>query len=133
MTPLSPELTWLTWTAVLTALLWVPYIVNRVIEIGNVAGVMSPEPPTPAKAAWPERLRCAHDNAAVGLAVFAALVLAAQVSGHTDANTALAAQVYFWARLAHAVVYAAGIPLARTLAFTVAFLCQVTLACALLG
>jgi uncharacterized MAPEG superfamily protein len=41
--------------------------------------------------------------------------------------------VYFWARLAHAIVYALGIPIARTLAFTVAFLAQAALVFAVFG
>jgi uncharacterized MAPEG superfamily protein len=39
----------------------------------------------------------------------------------------LACAVYFWARLAHYVVYTAGIPVARTLAFTVAWLATAVL------
>ena len=41
MTPglLTPELFWLTLTVILTGLLWVPYIVNR-ITVRGTAGAM---------------------------------------------------------------------------------------------
>ena len=48
-------------------------------------------------------------------------------------STALACAVYFWARLAHVVVFWAGIPVLRTLAFTVGFLAQVALVLAVFG
>jgi uncharacterized MAPEG superfamily protein len=36
------------------------------------------------------------------------------VAGKTKAMTALGAQLFFWARLAYAIVYLAGVPWART-------------------
>lgn len=50
---------------------------------------------------------------------FAAAVLAVVVAGRTDADTALGAQVYFWARLAYLPIYAAGIPYLRSLVWAV--------------
>jgi len=47
--------------------------------------------------------------------------------------TAAACAMFFWARLAHALVYIAGLPLVRTLAFAVGFVCQAVLALRLLG
>jgi uncharacterized MAPEG superfamily protein len=44
-------------------------------------------------------------------------VLAAHVSGHANATTALGAQIFFIARVAHAAVYILGIPYLRTAAF----------------
>ncbi len=43
----------------------------------------------------------------------------------------LACAVYFWARLAHAIVYTLGVPVLRSLAFTVGFLAQAVLALAI--
>jgi uncharacterized MAPEG superfamily protein len=48
------------------------------------------------------------------LVLFAGLVLVAHVTNRNNALTALGAQLFFWARLAHAVVYTAGIPWLRT-------------------
>jgi uncharacterized MAPEG superfamily protein len=39
--------------------------------------------------------------------------------------------VYFWARVAHVIVYSMGLPVFRTLAFTVGFFAQVVLALAI--
>jgi uncharacterized MAPEG superfamily protein len=51
--------------------------------------------------------------------LFAALVLAAVVAGRTNSATLLGAQLFFWARVAYAVIYLAGIPWLRTAAWFV--------------
>ena len=51
---------------------------------------------------------------------FAAAVLTAQATGRHGWLTVWGAQLYFWARLAYVPLYAAGIPVVRTLAFLVA-------------
>jgi len=50
---------------------------------------------------------------------FAAAVLAVVVTERTGSESALGAQVYFWARLAYLPIYAAGIPYLRSLAWAV--------------
>jgi uncharacterized MAPEG superfamily protein len=47
-------------------------------------------------------------------------VLVAQIAGKANATTALGATIFFWGRVAHALVYLAGIPYLRTLVFVVA-------------
>jgi uncharacterized MAPEG superfamily protein len=68
---------------------------------------------------WVERARRAHANMVENLAPFACLVLVAHVAGKANATTALGAQIFFIARVAHAGIYIAGIPYLRTAAFTV--------------
>nr|QMS47882.1 FIG00442920: hypothetical protein [uncultured bacterium] len=63
--------------------------------------------------------------------VFAALVLVLDASGRTTTTTAIACAVYFWARLAHAIIYTLGITVARTVAFAIGFAAQVVLALAI--
>jgi uncharacterized MAPEG superfamily protein len=58
-------------------------------------------------------------NMLQNLVLFAALVLTAHVAGRANAMTALGAQLFFWARLAYAAIYLAGIPWLRTGAWTV--------------
>jgi len=70
----------------------------------------------------PARAQRAHLNLLQNLAPFAILVLVAQVSGKANATTALGATIFFWARVAHAAVYIAGIRYLRTLVFAVATL-----------
>lgn len=69
---------------------------------------------------WILRTRRAHTNMVENLAPFAALVLVAHVAGKADATTALGAQIFFVARVAHAAVYIIGIPYLRTLVFGLA-------------
>lgn len=115
---MTTELCYLTASAVLTALLWIPYIFNVIARNGVGAAVgyddlaMSP---------WAQRLKKAHYNAVENLAPFAAVVLVAQAVGVSNDATAMSAAVYFWARLVHPVVYTFAIPWVRTLAFVVAW------------
>ena len=53
---------------------------------------------------------------------FAAAVLIAHAAGRHSSLTVVGAQLYFWARLAYVPLYAAGIPVVRTVAFLVATL-----------
>lgn len=53
--------------------------------------------------------------------------------GAGSAATAMAAALYFWSRVAHALIYTFGIPLLRTIAFLVGFGAQVTLLLRILG
>lgn len=129
---MSTELTYLVWVTVLTMVLWVPYVLDRFATRGIADTVGYPSDPKP-QARWAQRLMSAHRNAVENLVVFAALVLAAEAAGATNDVTATASMVYFWARLAHAIVYALGIPWLRTLAFTAGFLCQAAIAWQLLG
>jgi uncharacterized MAPEG superfamily protein len=75
----------------------------------------------------------AHTNAVENLVIFATLVLILHAIHHSTASTVLACAVFFWARLAHAVIYMLGVPVLRTLAFTVGFLAQVALVLAVFG
>src|SRR5262249_29155725 len=124
---MKTELLYLVYVTVLTGLLWVPYILDRIATWGLAAAVSYPDNP-PAQSPWARRLMKAHWNAVENLVVFGALVLAAQDLGVSNSAIGTAAMVYFWARLVHALVYTLAIPWLRTLAFTVAFLCQAVIA-----
>lgn len=52
--------------------------------------------------------------------LFAAVVLAADAAGRHNALTEWGAQLYFWGRVVYLPLYAAGIPLVRSLAWNVA-------------
>ena len=130
---MTTELYWLTLTAVLTALLWVPYILNRIAVQGLMEAMAYPTADTPEQAAWAQRAQKAHYNAAENLVVFAPLILVLHATGTSSALTATMAAVYFFARLVHYVVYLAGIPVVRTLAFAVGWLAQIVIALTILG
>ena len=69
--------------------------------------------------AWGQRAERAQKNLLANLPAFAALVLVATATGITNESTAWGAEKFFWARIAHASVYIAGIPYFRTVAFVV--------------
>lgn len=127
------EIFWLVLTALMTALFWVPYIVDRICVRGLLPAMGYEEPIGPSQSAWGQRAKAAHRNAVENLVVFAALVFAVQATGMTTALTATAAAIYFWARLVHFLVYVLAIPVVRTLAFAVCWGCQVAIALSVLG
>lgn len=123
---MTEELMSLTWVITLSAVMWVPYIVNSIMVRGLRDTVGYPEDPQPL-APWAERMKKAHYNAVENLVMFAALVLLLNAVGISNATTVLACNIYFWARLAHYLVYSAGIPWLRTLSFAVSWLCILAL------
>ena len=130
---MSRELFWLALTVILTGLLWVPYILDRISVRGLWATLDNPKPNDKPQSPWAQRLYFAHTNAVENLIIFAPLVLILDAQGHSTESTVIACAVYFWARLAHAVIYTMGVPVLRTLAFTVGFLAQASLALAVFG
>jgi uncharacterized MAPEG superfamily protein len=59
------------------------------------------------------------------------LVLILAEIDYSTTWTVYACAVYFWSRVAHLIVYTLGLPVFRTLAFTVGFLAQAVLALAI--
>jgi uncharacterized MAPEG superfamily protein len=130
---MSRELMWLTLTVILTGVLWIPYILDRITVRGLMGAMANPSRHDKPQSPWAQRLYFAHTNAVENLVVFATLVLILDSQGHSTESTAIACAVYFWARLAHVIVYALGIPVLRTLAFAVGFVAQVVLVLAVFG
>ncbi|MFZ0093125.1 MAG: MAPEG family protein [Pseudolabrys sp.] len=130
---MTKELLWLTLTIILTGVLWVPYIIDRAVVRGLMGAMANPSRHDKPQSAWAQRLYFAHTNAVENLIIFAPLVLILDAQGHSTDGTVLACAVYFWARLAHAIVYTMGVPVLRTLAFTVGFLAQAALVLAVFG
>ena len=125
------EMFWLMLTIVMTGLMWVPYILDRCAVRGLMGAMGNPGPDDKPQSPWAQRMMCAHDNAVENLVLFAPLVLIAYALGISNGVTVTACAVYFWARLAHLIVYTLGLPVFRTLAFTVGFLAQAVLALAI--
>jgi uncharacterized MAPEG superfamily protein len=131
MGDMTRELFWLTLTVILTGILWVPYILNRTQVRGLMGSMANPSRNDKPHAEWATRLMFAHDNAVENLVIFAPLVLILNAIDYSSKATVAACMVYFWARVAHIIVYALGLPIFRTLAFTVGFIAQVVLALAI--
>jgi uncharacterized MAPEG superfamily protein len=66
---------------------------------------------------WHDRLNRAIRNLIEAIVIFCPIVVAVQILGITNETTALGAQVFFYGRVAHTLVFAAGIPYLRTIAW----------------
>ena len=121
------ELEMLAWTAVLTLIIWIPYILAHLLNVGPLTALTYKADGTPLPD-WAERAKKAHYNAIEGLAPFAALVLVAHAAGVSNEATQAAATAYFWLRVAHYIAYAVGIPFGRTLTFAGTWLSQICIA-----
>lgn len=115
---MTPDLRLLLWSV---ALAFVQVLVaaataNSQVGLAALAGNREGLPELTGIAGRAQR---AHRNMLENLPLFIALVLIAQVAGRTNGTTLLGAELFFWARLAHAIIYLAGIPWLRTLAWAV--------------
>jgi len=59
------------------------------------------------------------DNHREGLTMFAPVILIAALANLNNSYTALGAQLFFWSRLVHAILYIVGVPMIRPLAWAV--------------
>ncbi|WNJ79722.1 MAPEG family protein [Cedecea neteri] len=128
----SPELHLLVLTCFATALMWLPYVAARGKTLGPLSAMGNPGPAFFGVPTWAQRAKAAHANAVENLVVFAPLVLIAAAIGISTPATALASKIYFVARVVHYVVYTAGVPVVRTLAFLAGFGATVTFAVVIL-
>jgi uncharacterized MAPEG superfamily protein len=131
---MNSELVYLLLTAILTGALWIPVVIGYVKTRGPLTDETYRVAPTSPLPPWVNRANRAQQNAVENFAPFAAVVLIGQaISVHTGL-TATCAAVYFYARLAHALVHISGTGLlkARTLLFTVAWVAFLVYALALL-
>lgn len=118
---MTPDLRYLAFTALLTAALWIPYVVAQVSTNGPLRRPNYVDPTARPVPLWGRRADRAQLNAVEAFAPFAALVLVAHLAGKANGVTAFCAAAFFWLRLAHAVVYLLGIPYVRTVLFTLGF------------
>ena len=114
-------------SGLLTLLLWTPYILARMVVWGlptflnnypDGYPAVQPEPPL-----WAQRAHRAHLNMVETMPAFIAVVLAAGALADSAGAAAVGqwAQVFFLARVGHAVVYMLGIPYLRTPVYLVSW------------
>ena len=115
---MKPELMWLVWAAALTVVQMLVAVSAATLQVGLPALAGNREGLAPCSG-LAGRAQRAHHNMLESLVLFAALVLIAVLSERTNAMTLLGAQLFFWARLAYAGVYVAGIAWLRTLVWLV--------------
>ena len=102
-----------------TALSWLLIMVAATPAVADVKVGLGNREDLPAPTGLFGRASRASANMKENLPMFAVVVLVAHVSGSADATSALGAQIFFGARVAHALIYIAGIPGIRTLSWLV--------------
>jgi len=114
-------------SGLLTVLLWTPYIVGRLFVWGLPTfltnypeGFPKTEPETPL---WMDRAKRAHLNMVETMPAFVAVVVAAALVGDSSSAETVGtwAQIFFFARVLHAIVYTLGIPVLRTPVYLVSW------------
>ena len=131
---MTSELYWLTLTTLMTALFWVPYILNRLAVRGLMTAICDTKPETGSPhSLWAQRAIRAHTNAVENLVIFAPAVLVAHDLNISTPATQNAVVVYFFARMVHFLVYTAGVPVARTLSFAVGWGATIVILASVLG
>ena len=117
---MTTELYWLTLTVSMTALFWVPYILDRLAVRGIWPALADTRPENGGPhSLWAQRAIKAHENGIENLAIIVPAVLVAHILNISSPATRAAIVIYFLARLVHFLVYLFGVPVVRTLAFTV--------------
>src|SRR5262252_2603093 len=118
---MSLELKLLVWSVALAFAQCLIAVTGAMLQVGlpTLAGNREKMPEITG---WAGRAERAHRNMLQSLVLFAALVLVAQATGKLNAMTALGAQLFFWGRIAYALVYMAGVPWLRTAVWTVSII-----------
>jgi len=122
---MTTDLTYLAYTALLTAALWIPYVIAQVMTNGFLTPANYTDPTPRALPEWGNRANRTQMNAVEAFAPFATLVIIAHIAGKANAMVAFWAMAFFWLRLIHAIVYLAGIAYVRTVVFTLGFIAVV--------
>lgn len=110
---MKAEMTLLLWCVALAVAQMLIAVTGAFLQVGlpKLAGNRDD---MPKLTGWAGRAERAHRNMLESLVLFAVLVLLLAATGKSNAATLLGAQLFFWARLAYAVVYLIGIPWLRT-------------------
>jgi uncharacterized MAPEG superfamily protein len=116
---MTTELIILGWTLVLALVQIGLAGAMRTYETGIGYNMGARDTPAPPPRPITARLQRAQANLFETLPLFAAAVLTAHVSGHFNADTALGCQLFLAGRVAYVPLYAFGVPIARTAAWTV--------------
>ena len=129
---ISHEIYWLCLIILFTSIMWLPYILNRMFEMGIWSALYNPQPDIRPEAQWAERMMRAHENAVENLVIFAPLVLITEITQLQSNISYFAVILYFYARLIHFIAFTFAIPLIRVPAFLAGFVAQFLLVLSLL-
>jgi uncharacterized MAPEG superfamily protein len=124
---MKPEMMLLLWAVVLTFVQMLVAAQGAFNQVGLVTLAGNREN-MPVLTGWAGRARRAHLNMIENMVLFAALVFLVIAAGKTNQMTVLGAELFFWGRLAYALIYLAGFPWVRTLAWLVSVVGMVLMA-----
>jgi len=113
---MKPELSWLVWAVALAFVQVLIAVTGAFTQVGLMKLVGNRED-MPKLTGWVGRAERAHVNMIMNLVLFASLELAVAVLNKGNATTMLGASLFFWSRVAYAVIYLAGLPWLRTLSW----------------
>ena len=115
---MTMELKLLVWSVAFTVVMAVVAVLGALVQVGlpRLAGNRDD---MPELSGWAGRAARAHRNMLESLVLFAALVLVAKTLNISNASTMLGAQLFFFGRIAYAVIYWIGVPWLRTGAWVV--------------
>lgn len=107
---MSTELRWLTYTALLAASLWIPFVVGvNVTSFSGKEELFSRPPDASKMEPWVHRALRAHQNLLEQLVPFAIVVLVGAVAHVSTPITEGCAIAFFWLRVAHAAGMISGV------------------------
>ena len=115
---MSVELTMLLWVVILFLVQLVAQGVAEIMEHG-IGYMVSARDDWKNPTGIASRIERAYFNLLETMPAFAALILIAIYTGKVNEMTALGSQIYFWGRLVYFPVYISGLPVIRTLVWTI--------------
>ena len=110
---MSLELTMLVWSIALTFVQMVIAASAVALQLGLPSKTGAPEDAAEVTG-WAGRARRAHLDMLANMVLFAPLIVIADIAGRDNRMTEIGAEMFFWTRLAYAIVYIAGVPRLRT-------------------
>jgi uncharacterized MAPEG superfamily protein len=127
---MTTELTLLGWTLVLALVQITLASAFRTTETGNTYNLSARDQDGPPVGVVTGRLKRAQQNLFETLPLFAAAVLIANIADRENVYTLLGAWIYFIARIVYVPLYAAGVPVIRTLVWltSIVGLCMILFA-----
>ena len=117
---MGTELQMLMWATLLGLAQVAMYATANTMQRGFSWGVGARDGEPPAVSPVAQRLERACRNFLETYGFFAVAVLLLHATGKENAQSALGAQIYFWARVAYVPAYAIGAPFVRTLIWAAA-------------
>lgn len=130
---MTTDLYYLTLLSGVSLVLWIPHV----LAVVTTHGLPGPKEYREGKFGelpdWGHRAMRVHINNLENFAPFAALVIVAHLTKTANEMTALCAMLFFWIRVAYAIVYYLGIPYIRTVVFTAGFIVSVIIFLQIVG